>query len=770
MSDSCNILAEEMLEAITKAHFTWAHDPSNKGLFERLLDSLLSLTGSEYGFIGEILKTKDGIQYLKAHAVTNIAWDAATLKFYEDNASQGLEFHNLNTLFGYVIRTGEPVISNSPSTDHRRGGLPQGHPPLNCFMGLPFTFNDEMIGMVGVANRKQGYDNDLAFFLRPFLATCANIIYSKRQETLRVRAEGAVREKETRLRAVMDSVLDAIITVTEDGIIESVNPATLKLFGYTEEELVGHKVNMLMPEPYRSEHDTYIRNYIVTGNPRVIGKGREAVGRRKDGTEFPMDLGLTEVWLDPSSRRFTGIIRDISRRKEMDEKLKDVLVKLTKSRNNLLVILNQLRVATIIVEETGSMAFISDSFSELAGIDKKSLIGSRWDTALSFDTESAEKLKNAMGLRQEERKRELLEFYPSGKEKKWLEFEIKDDPTEHGRKIIYLYDVSEIRNLREKARFSRFGELIGHSTGMLRLYDSIERVARGDWTVMIDGETGSGKELVARTIHAKSARCDAPFIAVNCAGLTESLLSSQLFGHRKGAFTGAISDQKGFFEEAEGGTIFLDEIGDIPMPIQTAMLRVIQEMEITRLGETRPRKINVRILVATHKDLERETSEGRFRQDLFYRIRVARINVPSLRTRKEDIPLLISSFMEKYSMMNVSQIPKINNQAMKMLMEYRWPGNVRELRNFVDYIFINASSDTVMPEDLPPEITRQGSEMPYPVRGSALPTGFLEKDEKEKILEAIRRANGNRSQAAKLLGMGRATLYRRFRELGIESD
>ncbi|MFB3779776.1 MAG: sigma-54 interaction domain-containing protein, partial [Bryobacteraceae bacterium] len=331
------------------------------------------------------------------------------------------------------------------------------------------------------------------------------------------------------------------------------------------------------------------------------------------------------------------------------------------------------------------------------------------------------------------------------------------------RKILFLYDVSELHGLRRLlGERSQFENLVGKSKVMRGLYQSIENLAGVDTTVLIEGETGTGKELVARAIHNRSARRQAPFVAVNCAGLTESLVNSQLFGHKRGAFTGAHQDTRGLFEAAEGGVLFLDEIGDIPLSVQTSLLRVLQEREITRLGETRPRKVDVRVLAATHRDLARETEKGAFRADLLYRIRVARIPIAPLRERLEDIPLLVSRFLADFRASTGKPVLDASAEAMRALMRYRWPGNVRELRSSVEFAVVNCRRPVLALEDFPPEIAA----LPGAEAGSLLreaPAG----DEKDRILAALREAKGRRSAAAKLLGISRATLYRRMAGLRI---
>jgi DNA-binding NtrC family response regulator len=348
----------------------------------------------------------------------------------------------------------------------------------------------------------------------------------------------------------------------------------------------------------------------------------------------------------------------------------------------------------------------------------------------------------------------------------WVECSVKDDPRDPARRLVFLDDVTELRRLRDKLEAMRFAGLIGESEAMAELNRLIAEIARGDWTVLIEGETGVGKELVARGIHEASPRRTGPFIAVNSAGLSESLLASQLFGHRKGAFTGATADQQGFFEAASGGTIFLDEIGDLPFPMQAALLRVLQEHEITRLGETRARSVDVRVIAATHKDLAAESAAGRFREDLLFRLRVARIHIPPLRARKTDIPILVEHFLKSASRPAGKAVDSPDADAWQCLMAYDWPGNVRELRSCVDFALIHCQGVNIRVADLPPEIR---SVRPTVVREIEASPEFPS-DGRLRILQALEKAGGNRSQAAKLLGISRATLYRRVQELGLGSE
>ena len=327
--------------------------------------------------------------------------------------------------------------------------------------------------------------------------------------------------------------------------------------------------------------------------------------------------------------------------------------------------------------------------------------------------------------------------------------------------VLIVHDLSARRKAEQEAadlrrlldREDRFHGMIGKSRVMETVYQQIQEVAGVDWTVLIQGETGSGKELVARAIHAEGPRADGPFVPVNTAGLTESLLASQLFGHKKGAFTGATTDQRGLFEVADGGTLFLDEVGDVPPAVQMSLLRVLEDRQVTPLGGRRPRKIDVRFLAATHRDLAREVGEGAFREDLLYRLRVARIELPPLRERHGDVQLLANWFLERAAASAGKPVRAISDTAWELLNGHAWPGNVRELRSAIEHAVIRCQGDVIQPGDLPAEVFTS-----------------LGADPERAIVEALAACGGNRTAAARRLGIGRATLYRRMAELGIDPE
>ncbi|HXZ34597.1 MAG TPA: sigma-54 dependent transcriptional regulator [Thermodesulfobacteriota bacterium] len=306
--------------------------------------------------------------------------------------------------------------------------------------------------------------------------------------------------------------------------------------------------------------------------------------------------------------------------------------------------------------------------------------------------------------------------------------------------------------------------IVGRSPQMLQVYKTIARVAESRSTVLITGESGTGKELIARAIHFNSPRSPRPFVAVDCSSLAESLLESELFGHVRGAFTGAVTTKKGLFEEADRGTCFLDEISNISLAIQAKLLRVLQEHEIKRVGGTETIKIDVRMVAATNQNLEELVAEKRFREDLFYRLNVVSIHLPSLRERPEDIPLLADHFLNKYATQNNKPVCRISPDAMDVLTRYRWPGNVRELENVIERAATLSNTNLIIPADLPRRLQVELSQNAISSLPSSLPLSELEKLYIQKVLEET---GGNKKKAADILGIDRRTLYRMATRLGL---
>ncbi len=324
---------------------------------------------------------------------------------------------------------------------------------------------------------------------------------------------------------------------------------------------------------------------------------------------------------------------------------------------------------------------------------------------------------------------------------------------------------TEIRVLRhEIAERGHYADLVGSSQAMRKMYHMIETVAQTDASVVIEGATGTGKELVAKTIHQRGRRSDRIFLAVNCGALPESLLEGELFGHKRGAFTGAVADRAGCFETASGGTLFLDEIGEMPLSSQVKLLRVLQEGEIVRLGENRPRDIDVRIIAASNRNLADLVASGQFRQDLYYRLHVVGVTLTPLCQRKGDVSDLANHFIEVFNKRYDRQIRGFTPQAMQCLLAHDWPGNVRELEHAIEHAFVVSPVDqsVITEQVLPPDlILNKPASMPE--KSGSRTKG----DEKSEILRALESAQGNKTRAAQLLGLTRAGLYKKMRRLGL---
>lgn len=312
------------------------------------------------------------------------------------------------------------------------------------------------------------------------------------------------------------------------------------------------------------------------------------------------------------------------------------------------------------------------------------------------------------------------------------------------------------------------GKLIGRSKSMNAVLDLIERVSKATANVLITGESGTGKEIVARAIHESGVRAQKAFVAINCTAIPENLLESELFGHAKGSFTGALVRKRGLFEEAEGGTLFLDEIGDLDMSLQAKLLRVLQEKKIKAVGDNTYKDIDVRIVAATHKDLGQAIKEGRFREDLFYRLAVIPIHIPPLRHRREDIPILARHFLQKYGKSNGSTIGGFTPAAIEALMTYPWNGNVRELENIIERVVVLTNKEVIDVTDLPISGNSDSLEDFFATAVSSLPTvGDLEKRYMKYVLE---KTGGRKEKASQILGINRRTLYRKEREYGFVND
>jgi PAS domain S-box-containing protein len=467
-----------------------------------------------------------------------------------------------------------------------------------------------------------------------------------RDATERKNEEEALRHGEQHARMLFEFSPDAVLVCDREGNIREANARVETLFGYKREELLGQAVELLVPERFRAAHVRHRDDYARETHLRSMGVGLELYGRRKDGSEFPVDILLGPV--DSRDGRVVFVVvRDLSERKRYEEALQR-----------------------------------------------------------------------------------------SQEEKRYLEEELIT--THH------------------------FDEIIGNAHGLKRILKHVETVAPMDATVLILGETGTGKELIARAIHNLSARRDRPFVKLNCSAIPAGLLESELFGHEKGAFTGAIAQKIGRIELAHQGTLFLDEIGDLPLELQPKILRALQEKEFERLGGTRTIPVNVRLIAATNRNLAKMVEERTFRSDLYYRLKVFPVEIPPLRERREDIPLLVKYFVTRHARRMNRHIETIPPETMRALTRWRWPGNVRELENFMERAVI-LSPGSVLRVPL--------AELEVVTEPQNEPTANLQDAEREHILRVLREAKGMISGpggAATRLGLKRTTLNSKLKKLGIK--
>lgn len=337
---------------------------------------------------------------------------------------------------------------------------------------------------------------------------------------------------------------------------------------------------------------------------------------------------------------------------------------------------------------------------------------------------------------------------------------LKNENCEFLGAVLVIRDITRVVELEKKIKNRyRFYNLIGKSKKMEESYRLLEDLAEFDTTVLITGQSGTGKELAARALHIESPRSGGPMVNVNCSALAENLLESELFGHVKGAFTGAVKDKTGRFQKADGGTLFLDEIGDISPVIQVKLLRVLQEKEIERVGDANPIKVDVRVITATNRNLKEKVRLGEFREDLFYRLKVVEVKMPSLIERLDDIPLLVNHFCNQFNKRFKKAITALSDEALSVFMRYPWPGNVRELEHALEHAFILCNDRIIVLENLPAEIKNYDIE--YSVHRSIT-------DELEEITEALKETDWNKAKAARIMGISRQTIYRKIKEYNLQ--
>ncbi len=552
---------------------------------------------------------------------------------------------------------------------------------------------------------------------------------------------------EKKLQTLSAAIPDFQIVVSSDGVVLESQAGTDGDLFFSDRQIINKKLEELLATEVSDQYLYFLgeclkKKEIVTCEHK---SGLPENRRTYEARFAPFDEGAALI-----------LIRDVTNSKKADAQISQMMVSLEESFDNMISILNQLSIGTAMTDKVGAITFLNAAARKLLKLDDKAL-HQIWSESLPFSATEITLIRRMNDIAPRNRMKVPVHAHPGEEGESWLDVELRDHPQDSHKKIFLFHDVSEVHRLKERLNEKGiFHGMIGQSQVMQEVFHQVRELAGLDVTVLVQGASGTGKELVARALHNLSDRATRPFIAVNCAGLTSgSLLASQLFGHRKGAFTGAIEDQKGLIEAAHEGTLFLDEIGDIPPDVQTSLLRFLQEREITRLGESKPRKINVRIIAASQYDLKTHVDKGSFRLDLYYRIHVAKILIPALSERREDIPLLANYFLARARQATGKEVVKFSSEALQALVQYSFPGNVRELAALVEAAVIRAREAVISKDDLPENLVLGISEQ-------------ITLDEKQRIATALKQCRGNRSEAARILGMSRATFYRRLDEYRME--
>jgi PAS domain S-box-containing protein len=558
---------------------------------------------------------------------------------------------------------------------------------------------------------------------------------------------------------------DGIVAVNKDGNIIVFNEAAGRITKFNPSSVLSSDRKFLFDPSI--EENSMLSQSFKTGE---IYSNISLTINCADNRKLPVTASITPV-IHPE-QGIIGIIiifRDtqetISLYNAIDEKNQEII----EEKNKLETIFNSLLEGTFTINTNWEITSFNRAAEGITGFTVTEAIGKKyWQVFPSEEGTEDLQLRAFIADHQQALLRETTIIRKDGSR---VLARINSAPLINisGNKIgrvVTFEDISVMKNLSEhiEERF-HFKNIIGRSKPMMKVFDMMENVINTDSTVLITGESGTGKEVIARSIHLNSAIKSEPFIAVNCTAFAESLLESELFGHEKGAFTGAIRTKPGRFELAGNGTLFLDEIGDIPLPVQVKLLRVLENRQFERVGGTKTLQLNARIITATHKNLEKEIKEGRFREDLYYRINVINIHLPSLYERRDDIPSLVTHFMEKFKNKFKKEIHYISPNALKVISHYRWPGNIRELENVIEHAFVVCNSDAIKVEHLPARLQDIINEMN--LSDNNTPANPLENVEKQLIKTTLQKFNGNRSKTAAALNIDKTTLWRKIKKYNL---
>lgn len=563
----------------------------------------------------------------------------------------------------------------------------------------------------------------------------------------------SLQESLERYETILDD-LDVYLGETDlEGNITFINDAGCRLAELSRRILLGlHYKSWTDPNTAERIRQIYEKIYI-TGIPvkNIIFEAIDKHGRRRTVDQSISLIRNAEGVITG----FRNVSLDITERKEAENKL-------TEHRSRLEAIFRSVKDAIITVDPNLMVIEANKSMENICGTEVKEIVGKEFPQCQSHCSQACHEV-----LRQTlEKKTAVKEYRIECDNQHRLQQVVSlssspllDPQGKFMGAVLVIRDITLLRDLeRELRERNQFQNIIGRNKEMQDIYNLLEDLANLDTTVLVTGESGTGKELVARALHYSGKRAFKPFIAVSCSALAESLLESELFGHVRGAFTGAIKDKQGRFQAANGGTILLDEIGDISPMIQLKLLRVLQEKEFERVGESTPQKVDVRVIASTNKALKEKVKKGEFRQDLYYRLKVVEVALPPLRERLEDLPLLVDHFRCSFNERFKKNVEGISNEVLSTFMDYNWPGNVRELEHVMEHAFVLCHGATITMHHLPPDLRNfeQINDLPQ------IKTPVKKFNGGQDILDALKKTGWNKTKAARLLGISRQTVYRKI--------
>ncbi len=568
--------------------------------------------------------------------------------------------------------------------------------------------------------------------------------------------------------SLIESIAEGIVVIGLDKRVLFINNMAKSLIGLQAEIIEGMPCNTLM------NTDLCSKNCPLDSNDNNISCSQASYFmniqlHKKDASPIPLCLNVAP--LHDAHGNIIGIIenfRPMSEAIKVIESLEKSNIILSQEKSRIDSIVTSLADGVFTVDNNLRITSFNKGMEKLTGLRESDVTGLTCRDILNADNCASNcplshTLKNGYGLANV---MERIVSKSGGTIPVLISTAVLKEGAVNKGLIATIRDASEIEKLRKEVNNRyRFSNIVGKSVPIQQIFELIETLRDTDCAVLIEGESGTGKELVARAIHHESDRRNKPFVKVNCSAIVEGLFESELFGHVRGAFTGAVKDKIGKFELAEGGTIFLDEIGEMPMALQSKLLRVIQEKEFEKVGDTKTIKVDARVIAATNRNLQDEIKTNNFREDLYYRLCIVPVTMPPLRERREDIPLLVNHFIEKCSIKipNKQKIVEITSTALSALMDYDWPGNIRELENAVEHAYIRSKTNKIDLDSLPHSIIKNNLKEPLNNFIASPQTGG---DEMEKLqLKALlTKYSGNKTKVAKDLGLSRTTLWRRFKK------